>query len=95
MEHEINRTNELLERLEPIVQRYLDKMLDQEGVSITISVSTNLATSMVAMCILMIMHRKGAHAEYVSAMAEQINDKVGSALAAKVQAGHSTCQKLH
>jgi hypothetical protein len=95
IDDEIRRVKMILTRLEPIVQRHLDKMIDEHGTNVTLSVSSNLATSMLAMCMLIIMRSGGNVEQFMEIMGGEINEKIKSALRVDTQAGQSTCQRLH
>jgi hypothetical protein len=95
IDDEIKRVKMILTRIEPIVQRHLDKMIDEHGTNVTLSVSSNLATSMLAMCMLIIMRSGGNVEQFMEIMAGEINEKIKSAVRVEIQAGQSTCQRLH
>ena len=95
IDDEIRQVKMILTRLEPIVQRHLDKMIDEHGTNVTLSVSSNLATSMLAMCMLIIMRSGGNVEQFMEIMAGEINEKIKSAVRVEIQAGQSTCQRLH
>lgn len=97
MEHdkEIKEIAVLLARIEPFVQRYLDKMVDKHGATVTLSVSSDLATSMLAMCLLMIMRDHGDTDKFMKTMSRVIDAKVNAALDVRTHASSSTCQRLH
>ena len=94
-EEQMRLINALLNRIEPFVQRYLDKMIEEHGTSVTISVSSNLATSMLAMCMLIIIRTGGDVEDFMEIVVNEINFKINSTMKVVAEASQSTCQHLH
>lgn len=106
MKKEIARVGEILDRLEPVVQRHISRMIDAEGSNITLSVSSNIATSMIVMSLLMIHERGGDVDQFMKVVLHEIKGKFDEAMvevqSAKqeikdqiAQAGWDTCKSLH
>jgi len=70
-------------------------MVDKHGTTVTLSVSSDIATSMIAMCLMIIMRDGGSTEKFMMTMSKIIDGKINAALKVKAQAGSSTCQHLH
>lgn len=95
IDDEMRMVKKILDRIEPIVQYHLDKMTDDHGANVTLSVSSNLSTSMLAMGVLLIMRGGGDIKQFMEIIIKEIEEKIKVTVEFERQAGQSTCHRLH
>ena len=106
MEQEIERVRNIMERVEPLMQRYLAQVIDREGKNVGLSVASNLATTLMAYSLVMVAMQEGSADGFMDIMIKEIIDKF-EFTKAKIAAtnavmkamgpryGGDTCQTLH
>lgn len=101
---DIERVTQILQRLDPIVNRFISNMLDKDGDTVAISVVSNLATTFMAHAIIMIEARGGDVDQFVKVLMHETKNKYEVArsqvntelvLHKMMTAGRDTCRPLH
>lgn len=72
---EAERVIELCRRLEPIIHRFILKTIDNDGINVTLSVVSNLATSFMAQAIAMVETRGGDIDQFVKILMVETKNK--------------------
>jgi hypothetical protein len=103
---EIDRVEEILNRLAPRIQSWLVQLLEKDGNTVTLSVAANIGTSLVSTCLLMVAQKGGSVEDFLNAMVYDTQNKFQLAsqelVAQKkslhddiVSSGWGTCRPLH
>ena len=97
-------TVELCRRLEPIIERFLEKTATQYGPEVTMNVLTNISTSMMAHAILLADVQNGNTDQFREILMTEVRRKYMEALSQMeadialhkmISAGNDTCRPLH
>jgi hypothetical protein len=59
LEQKVKRVKEILNRIDPKVKRTMDAIIDKDGIEVTLSVASNIGSSLLAMGML-IVHARGS-----------------------------------
>jgi hypothetical protein len=94
-QREIERVQELMHKIEPMLVKSMNRMLERDGVNVTLSVSSNIATSLMAMSLYMIFKGNGSTEEFLEVMFKEVKEKYASVCMRSPYADQSTCQPLH
>ncbi len=74
-DEEIKKIMEICNRLSPIIQRFLDRMLKEHGDTVTLSVVCNLAVGMGAQAMLIARARGGDEDHILEVMSKEIEER--------------------
>ena len=104
---DVEAVTEILQRIDPIMYRYVSKLLKAYGSDVTMSVSANIATTFVCFSVL-IVERSGADVDaFMSVLLKEVKNKYDMAhagvethdLLQKIMKGNpginTTCSPLH
>ena len=101
---QINDVIEICKRLEPIIQRFVAKLIDDYDPNVTISVLSNISTGLMANVITMVDVKGGdieqfgmilmaeVHAKHTACMSKVETEEI---LLRLRSAGQDTCRPLH
>ena len=103
---EIDRVEEILNRLAPRIQSWLVQMLEKDGNTVTLSIAANVGTSLISTCLLMVAQKGGSVEDFLQALVYDTQHKFEHAsqelVAQKkslhddiVSSGWGTCRPLH
>ena len=63
---EMQKVKDILEKLDPVIHKHLTKLIAAEGVSVALSVITNIATTLLATSVLIVEKHEGDLDEFMS-----------------------------
>ena len=63
---EMQKVKEILEKLDPVIHRHLYKLIGNEGLSVALSVITNVSTTLLATAVLIVEKHEGNLDEFMS-----------------------------
>jgi recombinational DNA repair protein (RecF pathway) len=72
---EIQRVSDLMDEIEPIVQKELIKIINDEGYTVALSVCSNTATSLMAMSLVMVSRSGGDVNAFIRVLLDEIKGK--------------------
>jgi len=104
-EEEIKIVKELLERLDPVIHRQLNKVFAKHGTNVGLSLVTNMATSFIALAVMIVERHDGDVDEFMSVLLHETKEKYDIAHATnktqqildkimKVKPGSNTCRPM-
>jgi hypothetical protein len=74
-EKEMEKVKELLESLDPIIHKHINKITDQYGLNVSLSLITNVATSFIALAVMIIERHDGNVDEFMSVLLREAKVK--------------------
>ena len=74
-EKEIERVKELLDRLDPIMHKHFQKVLDKDGLNVALSLITNCSTTLLAMAVLIVEKHEGNLDDFMTVMLAETKAK--------------------
>lgn len=80
-EDEIDSVVAICRRLEPVIHRFVERLMDRNGLDVSISVISNLATSFMAQAITMVETKGGDVDQFVKILMHETKIKYESAKA--------------
>jgi len=72
---EAELVKEILERVDPMIHRRLNKLIEQHGINVGLSVVTNMATSFVALAVMIVERHGGNVDEFMSVLLSETREK--------------------
>lgn len=103
---EMQLSKEILDRLAPLMHRYLEKTLRQHGGTVSLSVAANISTSLMAYALTIVESHGGNVDEFVNVMMQETKNKFDSSIAEleatrlkirlmAIDPSNYTCRPLH
>lgn len=103
---EIDRVKHLLDRMAPIIQRWITECIEKDGHTVTLSVSANIGTSLLSTCLLLVAQKGGNVDQFMEILLQETTSKFlvaqqaldaqhAAVLAKMTEAGWDTCRPLH
>lgn len=92
---EVERVQELMHKIEPMLIKSMNRILERDGVNVSLSVSSNIATSLMAMSLYMIFRGNGSTEEFLEVMINEVKEKYASVCMRSPYAEENTCRPLH
>lgn len=83
MKEDVKKVGEILERLDPIVNRFFHQMMDRHGHDVCLSVAANISTTLLTLSILIIERRGGDIDPFIKLMLAEVKSKFDNAHAYK------------
>lgn len=78
---DVIRVAELMARLAPRTQRYIEHLMEKEGMNVGMSVATNTATNLIVFVLLTVDLNGGHPNDFLRLMVAEIDRKFGAAKA--------------
>ena len=102
----MEKVGRYLERMEPMSQRYLNKIIDKDGASVALSVACNMSTSLMCVAMLLVEASDGNVDEFMEIVIQELIQKhkkarvkaMSQATILQAQYGDGsnfTCRPLH
>jgi hypothetical protein len=71
----IEKVGKYLERLDPLSQRYITKIIDKDGTSVALSVACNMSTSLMCVAMLLVEASNGDVDEFMEMVIQELVQK--------------------
>jgi hypothetical protein len=89
IEEDIVKVGELLQRVDPLIQKYIHQIMDRHGHDVCLSVAANISTTLMTLAILIVERRGGDIDPFVQMMMKEVKGKFDNA-----HASHATQELL-
>ena len=72
LEDSMRKVGEILERIEPMIQRYIAKTIAKDGTSVALSVACNMSTSLMCAAMMLVEACEGDVDEFMNMMVKEL-----------------------